>query len=330
MLTRQALLFNLCLSALCASLPIRAAIAQTASWPSKPVRIINNFPPGGPSDIIARALAESLAKSSGQSVIVENKPGAGGNIGAADVAKAAGDGSTIFIGIDTAFTVNPHIFPSMPFKLGNKAGDLKPLVIISSNGLLMGTSAAKGIRSMGELIAQGKGAGLHFSSGGMGSPGHLGVAIFSQAANIKITHVPYRGNSPAVLAMVSGEVDGGILSSTGLLPQVKAGKVIPIAVTSRERSKAVPDVPTVGEIGYPGLENVVLTVAMVPGDTPDALLAAMQKTVLEALQQAAMRERMNTLDMRYEGLTGAAATKRLNDLSARYAKIVKATQMKAE
>lgn len=306
------------------------ATAQTASWTSKPVRIINNFPPGGPSDIIARALAESLAKTSGQGVIVENKPGAGGNIGAADVAKAAGDGSTIFIGIDTAFTVNPHIFPSMPFKLGNKRGDLKPLVIISSNGLLMGTSAAKGIRSMGELIALGKGAGLNFSSGGMGSPGHLGVAIFSQAANIKITHVPYRGNSPAVLAMVSGEVDGGILSSTGLLPQVKAGKVIPIAVTSRERSKAVPDVPTVGEIGYPGLENEVITLAMVPGDTPDALLAAMQKTVLEALAQAAMRERMNTLDMRYEGLTGAAAAKRLGDLSARYAKIVKATQMKAE
>ena len=306
------------------------ATAQTVSWPSKPVRIINNFPPGGPSDIIARALAESLAKTSGQSVIVENKPGAGGNIGAAEVAKAAGDGGTIFVGIDTAFTVNPHIFPNMPFKMGNKAADLKPLVIISSNGLLMGTSAAKGIRSMGELIAQGKGAGLNFSSGGMGSPGHLGVAIFSQAANIKITHVPYRGNSPAVLAMVSGEVDGGILASSGLLPQVKAGKVIPIAVTSRERSKAVPDVPTVGEIGYPGLENEVITLAMVPGDTPDALLAAMQKTVLEALQQAAMRERMNSLDMRYEGLTGAAAAKRLGDLSARYAKIVKATQMKAE
>lgn len=330
MLTRQTLLSNLCLSALCALFPIEAATAQTASWPSKPVRIVNNFPAGGPSDIVARALAESLAKASGQGVIVENKPGAGGNIGAAEVAKAAGDGSTIFIGIDTAFTVNPHIFPNMPFKLGNKAGDLKPLVIISSNGLLLGTSAAKGIRSMGELIAQGKGAGLNFSSGGMGSPGHLGVAIFSQAANIKITHVPYRGNSPAVLAMVSGEVDGGILSSTGLLPQVKAGKVIPIAVTSRERSKAVPDVPTVGEIGYPGLENEVLTVAMVSGDTPDALLAAMQKTVLDALAQAAMRERMNSLDMRYEGLTGAAAAKRLGDLSARYAKIVKATQMKAE
>ena len=303
--------------------------AQT-TWPSKPVRIVNNFPAGGPSDILARALAEGLQKFSGQNVIVENKPGAGGNIGAAEVAKAAGDGSTVFCGIDTAFTVNPHIFPSMPFKLGNKAGDLKPLLIISSNGLLMGTSAAKGIRSMGELIAQGKSQGLNFSSGGAGSPGHLGVAIFSQAANIKITHVPYRGNSPAVLAMVSGEVDGGILSSTGLLPQVKAGKVVPIAVTSRIRSKLAPDVPTVGELGYKNLENEVLTLCMVPGDTPEPLLAAMQKATQAVFAQPALQERIASMDMVYEGLTGAQASKRLGDLSARYSKIVKTTQMKVE
>lgn len=312
------------------SLSAATAIAQTPAWPSKPVRIVNNFPPGGPSDIIARAVAEALQRSSGQTVIVENKAGAGGNIGAAEVAKAAGDGTTLFFGIDTAFTVNPHLFPNLPFKLGNKKGDLKPLIIISSNGLLLGTSAAKGIRSMGELIAQGKAGGVNFSSGGAGSPGHLGVAIFSQAANIKITHIPYRGNSPAVLAVVAGEVDGGILSSSGLLPHVKSGKAVPIAITSRQRSKLLPDTPTVAEIGYPGLENEVITLAMVPGDTPEPLLAAMQKRVIDALNQPTLKERMASLDMVYEGLTGVAANKRLNDLSVRYAKIVKATQMKPE
>lgn len=306
------------------------AMAQTPAWPNKPVRIVNNFPAGGPSDIIARAVAEALQRSSGQTVIVENKAGAGGNIGATEVAKAVGDGTTVFFGIDTAFTVNPHLFPNIPFKLGNKKGDLKPLVIISSNGLLLGTSAAKGIRSMGELIAQGKASGVNFSSGGAGSPGHLGVAIFSQAANIKITHIPYRGNSPAVLAIVAGEVDGGILSSSGLLPHVKSGKAVPIAITSRQRSKLLPDTPTVAEIGYPGLENEVITLAMVPGDTPEPLLAAMQKAVIDALNQPALKERIASLDMVYEGLTGAAANKRLNDLSVRYAKIAKATQMKPE
>lgn len=306
------------------------AVAQTPAWPAKPVKIVNNFPAGGPSDILARAIAEKLQSSSGQTVIVDNKPGAGGNIGAAEVAKAAGDGTTVFVGIDTAFTVNPHIFPTMPFKLGGKKGDLKPLVIISSNGLLLGTSAAKGLRSMGELIAQGKSGGVNFSSGGAGSPGHLGVALFSQAGNLKITHVPYRGNSPAVLAMVSGEVDGGILSVSGMLPHVKSGKIVPVAMTSRLRSKALPDIPTVKELGYPELENEVLTVIMVPGDTPEPLMSSMKKAVLDVLAQPALRDRMATLDMAYEGLTDAAATKRLTDLSTRYAKIAKATNMKVE
>lgn len=306
------------------------AVAQTPAWPAKPVKIVNNFPAGGPSDILARAIAEKLQSSSGQTVIVDNKPGAGGNIGATEVAKAAGDGATVFVGIDTAFTVNPHIFPTMPFKLGGKKGDLKPLVIISSNGLLLGTSAAKGLRSMGELIAQGKSGGVNFSSGGAGSPGHLGVALFSQAGNLKITHVPYRGNSPAVLAMVSGEVDGGILSVSGMLPHVKSGKIVPVAMTSRLRSKALPDIPTVKELGYPELENEVLTVIMVPGDTPEPLMSSMKKAVLDVLAQPALRDRMTTLDMAYEGLTDAAATKRLTDLSTRYAKIAKATSMKVE
>ena len=305
------------------------AVAQSA-WPTQPVRIVNNFPAGGPSDIVARAVAEALQKASGQAVIVENKPGAGGNIGATEVARAAADGRTVFFGIDTAFTVNPHIFPSMPFKLGNKPGDLKPLVVISSNGLLLGTSAAKGIRSMPELIGAGKSRGVNFSSGGPGSPGHLGVAIFSQAANIKITHVPYKGNSPAVLALVSGEVDGGILSSTGMLPQVKAGKIVPIAITSRQRSGLLPELPTVAELGYPDLENEVITLCMVPAATPEPLVAAMQKAVLDAVGSPALKERLAGMDMRFEGLTGAAATRRLNDLSARYAKIIKATGMTME
>lgn len=305
------------------------AVAQTA-WPTQPVRIVNNFPAGGPSDIVARAVAEALQKASGQAVIVENKPGAGGNIGAAEVAKAAPDGRTVFFGIDTAFTVNPHIFPSMPFRLGNKPGDLKPLVVISSNGLLLGTSAAKGLRSMPELMGAGKTRGVNFSSGGPGSPGHLGVAIFSQAANIKITHIPYKGNSPAVLALVSGEVDGGILSSTGMLPHVKSGKVVPIAITSRQRSGLMPDVPTVAELGYADLENEVITLCMVPAATPEPLLAAMQKAVIDALATPAMRDRLASMDMRYEGLTGAAATRRLTDLSNRYAKVIKATGMKME
>lgn len=322
--------FALLVSLVCAFCFPAQARAQAPTWPTQPLRIVNNFPAGGPSDLIARALAEALQKSSGQPVIVENKAGAGGNIGAAEVAKAAPDGRTVFLGIDTAFTVNPHIFSVMPYRLGSRSGDLKPLVIISSNGLLLGTSAAQGLFSMPELIGAGKTRGLNFSSGGAGSPGHLGVAIFSQAANIKITHVPYRGNSPAVLAMVSGEVDGGILSVTGMLPHVRSGKIVPVAMTSRQRSRLLPDVPTVAELGYPELQNEVLTLCMVPGATPEPLLAAMQVAVLEAMKTPALQEKLASFDMVAENLTGAAASKRLSTLSAHYAQIIKATGMKVE
>jgi tripartite-type tricarboxylate transporter receptor subunit TctC len=183
---------------------------------------------------------------------------------------------------------------------------------------------------MGELIAKGKSDGVNFSSGGAGSPGHLGVALFSQAGAIKITHVPYKGNSPAVLSVVTGEVDGGILSVSGMLPHVKSGKIVPVAMTSRQRSKALPDIPTVKELGYPELENEGLTVIMVPGTTPEPLMSSMKKAVIDVLAQPALRDRLVTLDMVYEGLTDAAANKRLTDLSTRYAKIVKATNMKVE
>lgn len=317
------------LASLACAWPISAQ-TQTPVWPNQPVRIVNNFPAGGPSDLIARAVAEALQKRSGQPVIVENKAGAGGNIGATEVAKAAADGRTVFLGIDTAFTVNPHIFPAMPFKQGSKAGELKPLAILSSNGLLLGTSAAQGILSMPELISAGKTRGVNFSSGGAGSPGHLGVAIFSQAANIKITHIPYRGNSPAVLAMVAGEVDGGILSVTGMLPHVKSGKIVPVAMTSRQRSSLLPDVPTVAELGYPELQNEVLTVCMVPGATPEPLVAAMQAAVLDVMKSPALQEKLASFDMVAENLTGAAANKRLSTLSVHYARIIKATGMKVE
>ncbi len=308
-----------------------SAQAQTAPvWPSAPVRIINNFPAGGPSDILSRALADGLQRASGKSVIVENKPGAGGNIGAVEVARAAADGNTVFCGIDTAFTVNPHIFPNIAFKLGQGAGDLKPLVVIASNGLLLGTPSAKPFRTLPDLVAHGKTSGLNFSSGGAGSPGHLGVALFSQATHVKVTHVPYKGNSPAVAAIVAGEVDGGILSSSGLLPQVKAGKVTAIAVTSRARSKLAPEVPTVSELGFAELENEVISLCMVPGGVPEPLLVDMQKAALAVLAQPALRERITGMDMEYEGLIGSAATKRLTDLSTRYAKVVKATGMKVE
>ena len=295
-------------------------------YPQKTVRFVNNFPPGGPSDILARSVAEALQGSLKQSFIVENKVGAGGNVGADAVAKSAADGYTVLFGIDTAFTVNPHIYKALPFK----PQDLKPVLVMGSSGLLVGAHPATGIKSLRDLVATGKAKTLNFSSGGNGSPGHLAVEVFMDAAGVKIQHVPYKGNTPAVTAVVAGEVDAGVLATPGMLPHVKSGRVQALAVTSRQRSKMVPEVPTVAEAGLKELELEVLYVAMVPAATPDAVVQVLHSAMKDALQRPEMQARMAGLDLFYEGLAGEAAQKRMADLSARYARIVKATGMQPE
>jgi tripartite-type tricarboxylate transporter receptor subunit TctC len=300
--------------------------AQTAAWPSKPVRFINTFPPGGPIDILVRSVGDALQKQYNQAFVIENKPGAGGSIGADLVAKAPADGYTVMWGIDTTFTVNPHIYKTLPYK----NADLKPLVVVASSGLLVGVHPSTGYKTMQDLVVAGKSKTLNFSSGGSGSPGHLAVELFTDAAGIKLTHIPYKGNTPAVLAIVAGEVDGGVLATPGMLPQVKAGKITALAVTSRKRSGLASEVPTVAEAGLKELENEVVYLAMVSSATPEPVVQALQKAVLEALMQSEMQKRLASIDMEYEGLTGSAAAKRLADLFDRYGRVIKSTGMKVE
>ena len=301
-------------------------LALGQGYPARAVRFINNFPPGGPSDILARAVAEALQAQLKQAFVVENKPGAGGNLGADLVAKAAPDGHTVLFGIDTAFTVNPHIYRPMPFR----PADLKPLMVMASSGLLVGAHPGTGWRTAKDLVVAGKARSLNFSSGGSGSPGHLAVEVFMDAAGIQIQHVPYKGNTPAVTAVLAGEVDAGVLATPGMLPHVKAGKITPLAVTSRQRSRLAPDVPTVAEAGLKYLEIEVLYVAMVPTATPDAVVQVLQKGFADALQRPDTLARLANLDMFYEGLTGDTAARRLTELNQRYGRIIQATGMKVE
>lgn len=310
------------LALLCGS----AVQAQTATWPSKPVKFINSFPPGGPSDILARAVGDVLQKQYNQPFVVENKAGASGNVGADAVAKSAPDGLTLLWGIDTTHTINPHIYKTMPFK----EADLKPLMVISSSGLLLGVHPGTGIKSVKDFLQASRDRSLNFSSGGNGSPGHLWVNMSNVSAATRLVHVPYRGNSPAVMAVVSGEVDGGTLATPGMLPQVKAGKITPLAVTSRKRSRLAPDVPTVAEAGFKDLESEVLYVVMAPGNTPEPLMQTMAKAITDALARPELQTRLNDLDMAYEGLTGSAASQRLNKLSDQYGRVIRATGMKVD
>lgn len=302
------------------------ALAQTPAWPGKPVRFINSFPPGGPSDILARAVGDVLQKQFGQPFVVDNRPGAAGKVGADQVAKSAPDGNTLLWGIDTTHTINPHIYKVMPFK----DADLKPLVVISSSGLLLGVHPGTGIKTVKDFMQAARERSLNFSSGGNGSPGHLWVNMANISASTRLTHIPYRGNSPAVMAVVAGEVEGGTLATPGMLPQVKGGKINALAVTSQKRSRLAPEVPTVAEVGLKDLESEVLYVVMAPGNTPEPLMQTMAKAITDALARPELQNRLNDLDMAYEGLTGNAASQRLRKLSDQYGRVIRATGMKVD
>jgi len=302
-----------------------AASAQTA-FPSRTIRIVNSFPPGGPSDIASRLLAEKMSRALGQAVVVDNKAGAGGNVAAAEVARAAADGHTILSGIDTTFTINPSLYGRLPFS----TQDLKPLVVMASSGLLFGAHPSVGVRSLRELVAMARERPVLFSSGGNGSPGHLATAILADAVGAKVTHVPYRGNTPAVMAVLSGEVQAGVLATPGMLPHVEAGKIRALAVTSRARSPLAPDVPTTAESGLKALEVEVLYVMMVPAATPEPVMAVLQHAVVDALAQPDVRASLSRLDMTVESLVGAQARERLDRQAARYGRVIKALNMKIE
>jgi len=309
--------------------PLVAALAPAhaqPSYPDKPVRFLTNFPAGGPLDILGRALAIPLQAQLKQPFVVDNKPGAGGNIGADTVAKSPADGYTVLLSIDTTFTINPHVYASMPFQ----ARDLKPLMIFSSSGLAFGVSPAVSAKTLPEFIAESKKQAASFSSAGNGSPGHIAAEIFSQATGAKIMHVPYKGNAPAVTALLGGEVQAGILATPGLLPHIQAGKVRPLATTGRQRSPLLPEVPTVGELGLKKMEFEVLYLAMVPAATPQPVVDTLRKALQDALATPEVRQRLASLDMVALGESGQAAADRLEAAKSRYGAIVKSTGMKVD
>jgi tripartite-type tricarboxylate transporter receptor subunit TctC len=302
------------------------ATAADAPYPTKPVKFLTNFPAGGPIDILGRALADALQKDLKQPFIVDNRPGAGGNIGADLVAKSPADGYTVLLGIDSTFTINPHLYASMPFA----AKDLKPLMIFSSSGLSFGVAPGVKAKTLPEFIGQAKAEPATFSSAGNGSPGHIAAEIFATETGAKITHVPYKGNSPAVLALMGDEVQAGILATPGLLPQVQSGKLRALAVTGKQRSPLLPQVPTVGELGLKGLEFEVLYISMVPAATPEPVMQTLRASLQKAMALPEVKARLASLDMVPLGETSSAASEHLAASQARYGRIVKATGMKVD
>jgi tripartite-type tricarboxylate transporter receptor subunit TctC len=257
--------------------------------------------------------------------VVDHKAGATGAIGAAAVAKSPPDGYTVLIAIDSLFTVTPTLQPGL-----FDTATVKPVILMATAGLTLAVHPAVPADRAQTLVALGRSRDLTFASGGNGSPGHLAAAILMDKTGLKVVHVPYRGNTPAVMAVVQGEAQAGILATPGFMPHIQAGTLRALAVTGQNRSVLLPDVPTVREIGLPELEVEILWLACVPAATPDAIVAVLARAIAEALAQPDMRERLVQLDMTPQTATGDAVTARLAALRARYAPTIRATGMTAD
>ena len=279
---------------------IAVALALTAvhgvhaqgSWPDKPVRIVVPLPPGGPSDIVLRSAIDKMQPVLKQPLIIENKPGAAGNLGAAEVARAAPDGQTWLWTTDTLLTVNPHVYAKLTFK----PEDLVPVMRASAFSQTLVCNPGLGIKTVAELATRAKSKPLTYASGGAGSPGHLSSELFKTVAGIDMTHVPYKGPAPAMQDVMGGQVDCGFLAGPTVLPLVRAGKLVALAVSGARRSPLLPEVPTVAESGYPGFDATFSLVLFAPKGTPKPIVDTMVGALATALRSPDVVERLRQSD----------------------------------
>jgi tripartite-type tricarboxylate transporter receptor subunit TctC len=282
---------------LLASLALGASLPAAAQGGGKPVRLIVPYAPGGPIDVTARALAERVKDALGAPVIIENKPGGGGNIGSDLVAKAAPDGATIGIAAVATHAINPWLFSKMPYDAGKDFAPITQLVRVPNVLVVNADTAARlHISTLADLIAYAKKnpGKLNYGSGGNGSAGHLAGEMFKQGAGIFAVHIPYNGGNPAQLALLSGQVDFNIDNLATASANIKAGKLKPLAVTTAKRSPLLPDVPAISEL-IKGFEIDTWWGLVAPAGTPPELVRKLNAAFTEALRTPETQQRFAQL-----------------------------------
>jgi tripartite-type tricarboxylate transporter receptor subunit TctC len=294
-----------------------AAIAQ--SWPTKPIKVIAPYPPGGPSDLVMRTASEKIQTLLKQPIVIENQPGAGGNIGAAAVARAAPDGYTFLIATDTLLTVNPHVYKSMTFKLD----DLKPISVLSSFSQTLVCNPSLGVKNLSELIAKSKSTPLSYASGGAGVPGHLSTELLLNMTGMQMTHIPYKGPAPAMQDVLAGQVPCGLLAGPTVLPHVRSGKLTALAVSGQGRSPTLPDVPTIAEAGVKGYEADFSLILLAPRQVPDEIIQKFRQAVVEALRTPDAADRLKATDQIVIGSTPEEAATKVNKDYAKWGAVAR-------
>jgi tripartite-type tricarboxylate transporter receptor subunit TctC len=316
-----------------AALASRSLRAQ-GSWPTKTVRIVVPFAPGGTTDILARALAPELAKAFGQSFIVENKAGAGGNLGADIVAKSPPDGYTLLMGTVGTQAINPSLYPKMPY---DAAKDFVPITLVAGvpNVLVMNPAKAKAARitDVRSLIAYARAnpGKLNMASSGNGTSIHLSGELFKTMTGTYMVHFPYKGSGPALLDLIGGTMDLMFDNLPSALPQVKAGKLVALAVTSSERSAALPEVPTVAEAGpVKGFEATSWFGLLAPAGTPADIVQRVQQESAKALASPALKERLLSQGAIPGGTSPAEFGRFIAAETKKWAAVVKASGAKVD
>ena len=275
---------------LAASSVAPGAFAQ--AWPAKPIRIIVPFPAGQATDILARVMADQLTRALGQQVIAENRPGAGGSIGADVAAKAAPDGYTLLMVTISTHGIAPALYPRLPY---DAQKDFAPIANIGLTPQVLLASPKSGITSVKELVARAKTSDLNYGSSGNGSASHLAVEMLKSAAGIKLTHIPFKGNADATMALQSGDIQLMSDAMPGAIGPVKTGKAIAIGIADQRRSPFLPDLPTIGEQGYLAVVAVGWIGLSAPARTPEPILDRLSAEIMRILNEPEVLEKMKGL-----------------------------------
>ena len=309
-------------------LTLASPLGWAQHYPTKPVRVVVPFAPGGATDIVTRIVAQRLSDLWSQSVVVDNRAGAGGNIGGDIVAKAATDGYTVLMTSGSIITANQHIYKRMPF---DPARDLVGVTNVASGPQIIAVNAAFAAKTLKELIdlARAKPKSLTFGSAGIATQTHLAAENFAAAAGIDVTHVPYKGEGPALIDLLAGQIQFVTPNLSAAIGFVQQGKIRALAVTSKERAKQVPTVPAVAET-LPGFENLGWFGFVVPTGTPKPIIHKLYEDTVKVLQSADVRGRFEQLGMVPVGNTPEEFARAIREETGRWAKIIRARKLYIE
>jgi tripartite-type tricarboxylate transporter receptor subunit TctC len=309
------------LIALVAAQVSHQASAQTQSWPNRPINIVVSFGAGGTADILARMIGEELSTALGQPVVIENRPGAGGNLGAQTVARAAPDGYTLLMSGSPTHSVGPHLFKNLSY---DPMKDVPPVAMIAIAPNLLVVNAELPAKSVKELVqlARDKPGQITFSSAGIATSGYLAAEMLKSSAKLDMAHVPYKSGPEAVTGVLAGNVSFIFFTVPALLPQVTAGKLRALAITGKERSALVPDVPTVAEAGFSDYEVLAWFALFAPKGTPEPIVQRLTAEIEKILKRPDIREKMAKLGAEPRFMNAKQLTDFVTVESAKFGKLL--------